>query len=439
MKVQNLSHRNLKKVGTVSKNKITQLAKAFGFEQRNSKIKASSLVTSFIIMMSEGGKSYWDWASSLSIIIGKSVSKQALFGRMTKAWTDTVKALLQEVMNQQVQAQIKHKLFASFGNVWLQDSTSLHLPDILKKVFKGNVSKGVQKSVAKLNVVINVLSGSCPVLDWMSLTVNEQALSSSILNIAKAGDLVIRDLGYFVLDTFKQLNEEGIYFLSRLKYGVFLYDTQTERKIDIRQLLKNKIFVDQEVLFGKDTKLKFRLVAIKLSPEQTNERIRKAKKDRDKRLNHNPEYYELLGYIIFITNVDDKTWNYKQVADAYRVRWNIEILFKSWKSGFHIQNILPEARKHTQRVESILYLMLIYITWFQMLIYIPLRWDKALKNKQLSIIKTVKYITSQFINFITEPLSVKTKRKIFYYCCYDKRQDRLNAIELLEEFYNTLA
>ncbi|MFA9214107.1 MAG: hypothetical protein ACEQSR_09730, partial [Candidatus Methylacidiphilales bacterium] len=186
MKVQNLSHRNLKKVGTVSKNKITQLAKAFGFEQRNSKIKASSLVTSFIIMMSEGGKSYWDWASSLSIIIGKSVSKQALFGRMTKAWTDTVKALLQEVMNQQVQAQIKHKLFASFGNVWLQDSTSLHLPDILKKVFKGNVSKGVQKSVAKLNVVINVLSGSCPVLDWMSFTVNEQALSSSILNIAKA-------------------------------------------------------------------------------------------------------------------------------------------------------------------------------------------------------------------------------------------------------------
>ncbi len=86
------------------------------------------------------------------------------------------------------------------------------------------------------------------------------------------------------------------------------------------------------MLCGKDKKLKVRLVAIKLSHEQAAQRKRKAKQDRDRRLNHSKGYYELLGYIIFITTVTEQIWNEQQVAAAYRVRWNIEIQFKSWKA-----------------------------------------------------------------------------------------------------------
>ena len=390
-------------------------------------------------MMSAGVKSYSDWACSLTTVIGKTVSKQAIFQRMTPAWVATAKALLREVISQQAQQQIKHSLFSGFINVWLQDSTTLHLPDALINLFKGNMSRGKQKSVAKLNVIVNALSGFCPVLEWMSFTINEQRLSSSIQAIAKKGDLVIRDLGYFVLESFKLFQAKGIFFLSRWKFGITLYDPETGKEVHLDKLLKGKNHVDQYLLIGKDKELKVRLVAIKLSDSQTSRRIRKARKDRDKRVNHSKKYYQLLSYVIFITNVDDQTWDYKQVAEAYRVRWNIEILFKSWKSGFHIQDIIPEARAHTERVESILYLILIFITWFQMLLYVPLRWAKELRGKSLSLMKTVKYVANHLYDLINTQICLKRKRQIIYHCCYDKRHDRLNAIERLEKFYTTLA
>lgn len=393
-----------------------------------------------MLMMGEGGKSYWSWARSLTAEIGKTVSKQAVFSRMNGAWVKTVKTLLQEVIGQQAEKKVNHQLFEHFKNVWLQDSTTLHLPDILAEKFKGNVSRGEKKSVAKLNVIIHAISGLCPVMEWSSFTVNEQRLSNSILQTAKTGDLVIRDLGYFVLHVFQQLSEAKIYFLSRWKYGVHLYHPQSGEEIRLSKLLAGKAWIDQEIICGKEQAVKVRLVAMKLSAEQTNERIRKAKHDRDRRLNHNQDYYTLLSYVIFITNVETGKWNCKQVAEAYRIRWNIETLFKSWKSGFRIEHLIPEARTKTARVESILYLMLIYIAWFQLLIYAPLRWHVYEKTKKyLSIIKVARLIKSKQMNWMKTEISKRLKTEITYHCCYETRHDRMNEEMLLQQFFKPLA
>ena len=388
-----------------------------------------------MLMMSEGSKSYWSWARSLTCVIGEVVSKQAIFNRMTDSWLTTVKELLKEVIFHQTKIKVERQLFKHFNNVWLQDSTTLHLPDILAERFKGNWSCGKQKSVAKLNVIIDAVTGICPVMEWSSFTITEQFLAKGILQIAKAGDLVIRDLGYFVLPVFKQLSEANIYFLSRWKYGTKLYDAKSGNEVNLMKLLHRKAWIDQEIVCGRETKVKARLVAIKLSNDQASERKRKATKNRDRRLNHSSDYYELLDYVIFITNVDATKWNYQQVAEAYRLRWNIEILFKSWKSGFRIEHLIPEARTNTQRVESILYLMLIYIAWFQLLIYTPLRWYIYEKTgRHLSIIKVAKLIKSKGLDWMEVQTTAKLKREIAYYCCYDKRQDRMNEEMILHQF-----
>ena len=53
------------------------------------------------------------------------------------------------------------------------------------------------------------------------------------------------------------------------------------------------------VLVSKGKKMKIRLVVVSLPPDQAAERRRKARQNKDKRLNHSKEYYELLGYSIF--------------------------------------------------------------------------------------------------------------------------------------------
>jgi hypothetical protein len=388
-------------------------------------------------IMMLGENSYLAWARELSKVIGTKISKQAIFYRMNEAWLKTVKSLVGKVILQQANKQGKPGLFIGFINVWIQDSTCIHLPVALIEKFTGGVANGKQNATAKLNVIVNAISGLCPVMEWCSFTDSEQSLCSNIMSIASAGDLVIRDLGYFVLSEFTKMTDAGIFFLSRWKNKVTLHDNQSGKQIDMLKLFKGKNHIDIPVLCGRDERAKVRLVAIKLPPEQAAERKRKAKKDGKKKTNHNKEFYALLDYVIFITNVKETTWNYKEVATAYRIRWNIEILFKSWKSGLKVERMIPEAQTHTIRVESILYLLLLYISWFQLLVYAPFFRLFHEKGKYLSIIKAAKWMITNTDRWMSGKVTLGMEREILYFCCYESRL-RINTTQRLELFFNDL-
>lgn len=85
---------------------------------------------------------------------------------------------------------------------------------------------------------------------------------------------------------------------------------------------------------GKANK-EMRLVILPLPPKLIAERKRKTLRDRDKRLNHSKEHYYLLGYSILLTNILQKLCSAEEISRLYGLRWQIEIIFKSWKSGFH--------------------------------------------------------------------------------------------------------
>jgi hypothetical protein len=202
----------------------------------------------------------------------------------------------------------------------------------------------------------------------------------------------------------------------------------------LQKLLAGKNRLDIRVLCGAKEQLQVRLVAIKLDEQQAAERIRKAKMDRDKRLNHSQDYYLLLGYVIFITNVNEDIWQAPQVAQAYRCRWNIEILFKSWKSGLHANGQVPQASKHTQRVESYLYMMMLYLSWFHLLVFHPLRWAVYKETgRHLSIIKAALWAINHIAWFF-QGCSQTMIQNIKYHCLYDKRKDRDNAMQKLDVF-----
>src|SRR5262249_57223750 len=44
------------------------------------------------------------------------------------------------------------------------------------------------------------------------------------------------------------------------------------------------------------------------------------------------EYLELLGWSLFVTNCSEQELTWKGVVVLYRARWQIELLFKLWKS-----------------------------------------------------------------------------------------------------------
>ena len=203
-------------------------------------------------------------------------------------------------------------------------------------------------------------------LDVSSFRDNDQGYSPNIIQILKRGDLIIRDLGYFVLKVFKKLNERGIFFISRMKKHVNIFLKKDEPAIDLAKMLKKRGNLDIEVFLPKE-KLPVRLIALPVKEEIASERRRKARTNRDRRCSPNKEHLYLLGWELFITNIQKEVLSAKDIAELYFIRWRIETIFKCWKSYFKITQIPKDANKI--RVESFIYCMLIFIILFQVHFY----------------------------------------------------------------------
>lgn len=386
-------------------------------------------------LIASGNTTYHAWAYAVASITGKRVSKQAIFERMNKAWVATVKALVNEVIKRQAKEQVKHKLFRSFGNVWLHDSTTLNLPAILFRRFKGVTVLGEKKATAKLNIVVNAVNGFCPLMSWSGYRTTEQELAPDIMKVVEPTDLVIRDLGYFVLSVFKEMHSKGVYFLSRWRNRTNLYSMKDGKRINLRSLLRGKCHLDMQLLCGETKQVAVRFVAIKLPEAVANARRRKERKNRHRNTNHDELYYYLLGYSIYITNVGEEIWDYKQVAEAYAVRWQVEILFKSWKGGFCIDELIPHAVSNKERIESILYLILLYLTWYQVKVFEKVK-DYSLKKEiQVSIIQVTKWALRNTLKWLDEELTLQHIREIIYYSRYETRR-RLNAGQRFSQVFS---
>lgn len=392
------------------------------------------LIASFMMLMRVAKASYANWNMELSDVSCGNFSKQGLWKRITPAFTELLKKLLERTIQKASLEQSDVKLLSKFKRVFVEDSTCVRLPDSMNQHWKGNHSRGKQKSVAKFHLVQDILSGGFAHISLEQYSKSEQSLSQKIFDIATQGDLVLRDLGYFVIDNFITLCRRNISFVSRMKYGVKLYDQNTGKELDISKMIGKKAVTDSKVLMGKHKSCTVRLVAIKLDEAVKNSRIRKAKNDRDKRCNHSKEYYHLLGYVIFITNIDKSDWSAKEISRAYRSRWNIEILFKCWKSNFRTQQNIPQTATRKCSVEAILYLTMLFLAWFQRCYT---KWILNESTREISIRKVAAYLISHIELVLEMSLSTRQVKTILHHCRHESRVSKSNAATLIDDLYFT--
>src|SRR5262245_40124433 len=80
-----------------------------------------------------------------------------------------------------------------------------------------------------------------------------------------------------------------------------------------------------------------RLIAIRIPEAIVNARRRQAYVVAKKR-GYTPSqaYLTLMGWNLFITNVPATVWAAKTVGIAYSLRWQVELVFRGWKSGLHV-------------------------------------------------------------------------------------------------------
>ena len=148
--------------------------------------------------------------------------------------------------------------------------------------------------------------------------------------------LYLSDLGYFKTATFEKIDAvPGQYFLSKLMFGVGI-ENERGGQINLQDMLKKA--PDSFDMIVKIGGLICRLVGKKLPGNVVNQRIRKANEASERKGGITDAYSLFLRYALFITNLPTR-YDVGMLFVLYRIRWRIELVFKTWKSILAIHKI----------------------------------------------------------------------------------------------------
>jgi hypothetical protein len=275
--------------------------------------------------------------SQIAASLGVEVTAQGIDERFGPASAELMRRLLMEAVEDAMQAEpVSIPILQRFQGVDLLDSSVIVLPDALAEIWPG-CGPSTGKAALKVMVEWDWLSGRMD-LRLLPGRTNDQK-NDLAARIPSAGRLRIGDVGFFNLKHFRRMNEAGAYWLSRLKAGTALFLSPQAEPTSITQLLRQTSTdqVETPIWLGQDSRVGCRLFARRLSKHVADERLRKLRYEAQREgKTLSPDQITLACWSVLITNVPDTLLSLTEAFVLYRVRWQIELLFKLWKSEAHL-------------------------------------------------------------------------------------------------------
>jgi hypothetical protein len=150
--------------------------------------------------------------------------------------------------------------------------------------------------------------------------------------------LRLADLGYFALDVLQTIAQQQAYWLTRLMAGTQVFAAHGPA-LDVARCLAayGPAVLDLPVCLGVHHRLPGRLIAVRVAQEVANQRRQALHADARRRGQAvSAERLRLADWTLFVTNVPSTLLSGPEVLVVARVRWQIELVFKVWKSVGHL-------------------------------------------------------------------------------------------------------
>lgn len=278
----------------------------------------------------------------------KALSKVGLHKRFNQSSVDFLKVVLAKQIALKTHALSNEDNWKYFSRVLVADSSKFSLPDDYDNTYPGYKSFGnkLPSPMMNLQYSFDLKHGDWENLEFTRTTQNDQSYSNQTVGSIHKGELHIRDLGFITMTYLAKIVSEQAFFLNRLNPQWKPVQKHNGKRIDWTALyqkmqcgkagyFENEVTIDN----GKDS-LDCRLIAVAVPEQVWAERIRKAQqKMKSSGCNLSDEYKVRCRFNIFITNTPAHILNAEAVIQLYRLRWQIELIFKSWKSLLNIHKV----------------------------------------------------------------------------------------------------
>jgi hypothetical protein len=413
------------------------IARKTGFIKRQRKLKGSDFVQTLVFGWLGNPDSTIDELAQTAVSIGVSISPQGLDKRFTPDAANFLQKVLETAITNIIESQpVAIPILQRFNGVFIQDSSTITLPDCLAMIWSGcggNSDKNTSSSI-KTQILLELNTGKLMGPYLQSGKDHDQSLQIKDL---PAGSVRITDLGYFSLEDFSDMSSKGIYWLSRLKSQCCLFPPDGKRW-DLLELLEKHCFdkMDVQVTLGVKEQIPCRILAFRVSDEVANARRRKLNESaRRKRKTVSSKVLKLANWTVFCTNIPSELLSIEESIVLMRTRWQIELVFKLWKSEGRIDEWRSEK---PWRIMCELYAKLLVMVIQHWILLTGWQYpDRSLFKSVKTIRKHAMGLAKAFASGIKERLHEELESIAHCLSCgcrINKRKTILHTYQLLLEF-----
>lgn len=301
------------------------------------KFSASTLVQTLVFGWLAHPDASREQLSYTAAQVGVCVSPQAIDQRLTLATAELVREVLTSSMQHLIAADpVAIPLLQRFTGVRVQDSTTIVLPDALAKQWQGCGGSSSEHTAAalKCGVQLDLLTGCLCCLDLANGRAADARLPLQSAALPK-GSLRLADLGFVSLNGLAELSEAEVYWLSKLEPTSLITTSAQECQPLLSYVQQHQQLAswEQEVWVGKQRQVKGRLMVTRVPQEVADQRRRRLRKTAQKKgVTPSAVALALAEWTILLTNIPASLLTITEALVLSKVRWQIELLFKLWKS-----------------------------------------------------------------------------------------------------------
>ncbi|MES5957328.1 IS4 family transposase [Bacillus fungorum] len=391
---------------------LQELAYQTGMIQRKRKFQAQDLVSLCVFFgQTISSESLVSLCTKLNEATGTCLSAEAL----NKRWNKRTVAFLKELFLYAFRQKVcpTKSLSSRFTRIRILDSTSFQLPSSYAEMYKGFGGGGSEAGV-KIQLEYELLSGEFLGMTADHATSNDAKYGQERTKTLQAGDLVLRDLGYHDIGDLERISLCDAYYISRIRWNTQVYQKGEDGNwilLHIESLTKNlkegETLELPEVYIGLKYKHRTRLILYRLKQNEWAKRLEHHKKMK-KKMPKSASKVNLL-----VTNASSEKLPATEVYAFYSLRWQVEILFKTWKSIFriHVSKRMKLERFQCHLYGQLLRLCLVASVTYQMR---RLLWEK--QRKEMSELKCaymvqiyLKKIHAALFYTVQHPVSVLSR------------------------------
>lgn len=329
---------SLPQVATALQDALTDvsddLAHRSGFCQRHSKLTATVFVQTLVLGWWQHPAATLRQLCQMAAVRGVPISPQGLDQRFTEAGAALLRACLEATLARLMTSNpVATGLLDRFAAVYVLDSTTITLPDVLASIWPGcggRVATGTQAAL-KCTVSLDLRRGCLAGLELTPGRTQDRATAVQHAAVPR-GAIRIADQGFWSLAVLRVIAAGGGYFLSR-------YHSQTSvllagQRLDLPRWLaaQQTATVDVAVRLGLRQQLPVRLLALHVPPAVADQRRRRLRQAARAGGHAVPATtLALADWTLLVTNAPVDLLSVAEAEVLRRLRWQIELLFKLWK------------------------------------------------------------------------------------------------------------